>query len=127
MKIVAMIARYLMGLGFLVFGLNGFFDFLPQPPMPDGPAKNYIMAMVTTHYMLPVFAVQLIGAVLLLVNRYVPLALILLGPILVNILLFHATMQPGLPMALLFAAFWFLVFAQVRSAFAGIFQNQVEA
>ncbi len=128
MKIVAMIARYLMGLGFLIFGLNGFFHFIPQGPMPTGPAGDYITAMMTSHYMLPISALQIIGGALLLANRYVPLALTLLGPIIVNILLFHATMQPsGLPMALLFAAFWFLVFARVRSAFAGILQNQVEA
>lgn len=128
MKIVAMIARYLMGLGFLIFGLNGFFHFIPQGPMPTGPAGDYITAMMTSHYMLPISALQIIGGALLLANRYVPLALTLLGPIIVNILLFHATMQTsGLPMALLFAAFWFLVFARVRSAFAGILQNQVEA
>jgi hypothetical protein len=96
--------------------------------MPTGPAGDYITAMMTSHYMLPISALQIIGGALLLANRYVPLALTLLGPIIVNILLFHATMQTsGLPMALLFAAFWFLVFARVRSAFAGILQNQVEA
>lgn len=128
MKIAAMIARYLMGLGFLVFGLNGFFHFLPQPPMPNGPANDFMMALIVTHYILPVFALETIGAVLLLSNRYIPLALALLGPILVNILLFHSTMQlSGLPIALLFVVLWLLVFARVRSAFSGILQNQAAA
>ena len=128
MKIVAMIARYLLGLGFLVFGLNGFFHFIPQPPKPNGPAKDYIMALVSTGYMMPVFAIEVAAALMLLANRYVALGVTLLGPIMVNILLFHGSMEhTGLPMALFFVVLWFLVFYSVRSAFAGIFQSQVEA
>jgi putative oxidoreductase len=127
MKIASMIARYLMGLGFVIFGLNGFLNFLPQPPLPPGPALDYVKNLSTTHYMVPVFAFQLIGGILLLINRYVPLALTILAPILVNIVMFHSLMQPGgLPMALLFVIFWILVFTSVRSAFTGLFQSQVE-
>jgi putative oxidoreductase len=126
MKIASLIARYLLGLGFTVFGLNGFLHFLPQPPL-DGPAGQYLAVMSVTHYMAPVFALQLFGGILLLINRYVPLALTVLAPILVNVLLFHSLMQPaGLPPALLFVVLWFLVFASVRSAFSGIFQSQVQ-
>lgn len=128
MKIASMIARYLMGLGFLLFGLNGIFNFLPQPPLPTGPAGDYLKALAASHYMVPVSILEVIAAVLLLVNRYVPLALTILAPILVNILIFHICMLPtGLPMALLFVVFWFLVFTRVHSAFAGILQNQAQA
>jgi putative oxidoreductase len=127
MKLASLIGRYLLGLGFVIFGLNGFLQFIPQPPMPIGPAGDYMNVMMSTHYMAPVFALQLIGGILLLINRYVPLALVVLAPILVNILLFHSLMQPaGLPIALLFAILWLLVFASVRSAFAGLFQSKVE-
>jgi putative oxidoreductase len=128
MKIAAMIARYLMGLGFLVFGLNGFLNFIPQPPIPPGPMADYLAVMMKTHYMIPVSALELISGILLLINRYVPLALTFLAPILVNIIIFHCVMQlSGLPMALVFVAMWFLVFARVRSAFSGILQNQPAA
>jgi hypothetical protein len=128
MRIAATIARYLLGLGFVLFGLNGFLHFIPQPPIPPGPALNYLMALGSTHYMHSVFALQFLAGLLLLINRYVPLALTILAPILVNILLFHTLMQPsGLPMAFVFVLLWFLVFFRVRSAFAGIFQNRAEA
>jgi len=69
-----------------------------------------------------------LAGVLLLINRYVPLALTVLAPILVNILLFHSLMQPsGLPPGLISVVLWFLVFASVRSAFAGIFQEKVQS
>jgi uncharacterized membrane protein YphA (DoxX/SURF4 family) len=125
MKIASLIARYLLGLGFAVFGLNGFLHFLPMS-MPAGLAGQYMGVMMATHYMTVVSALQLIGGIMLLVNRYVPLALTVLAPILVNILLFHSFMQPeGLPPGVLFTILWFLVFASVRSAFSGILQSQV--
>jgi len=128
MKIVSMIARYLLGLAFVVFGLNGFLNFIPQPPMPPGPLADYLAVMMKTHYMVPVFALELISGILLLINRYVPLALTFLAPILVNIVIFHVSMQPaGLPPGILCIVCWFLVFVSVRSAFNGILQNQSAA
>ncbi len=127
MKIAVMIARYLLGFGFVLFGLNGFLNFLPQPPLPNGPASDYLRVLGGTHYMVPVFAFQLVAGVLLLVNRYVPLAIAILAPILVNILMFHSLMQPaGLPVALVFVLLWLLVALSVKSAFAGLFQARVE-
>ena len=126
MKILNNISRLLLGLIFLIFGLNGFLHFIPMPP-PSGVAGQFLGSMFVTKYLLFVFAVQLIGGVLLLINRYVPLALTILGPIIVNILLFHSLMNPeGLGLALLVAILWAVVFASVRSAFAGIFQARVE-
>jgi putative oxidoreductase len=127
MKIASTIARYLMGLIFLVFGLNGFFHFIPMPP-PTGIAAQWTEAMAASNYMVPVFLLQVVGGALLLANRYVPLALTILGPILVNILIFHVTMAPsGLPLALIVTILWFLVFARIRNAFSGIFLPKVDA
>jgi putative oxidoreductase len=126
MKIATLIARYLLGLMFLVFGLNGFFHFIHQPPPPAGLAGQYLGALSASHYMVSVFLLQLIGGVLLLANRFVPLALALLGPVIVNILLYHTLMDPpGLPPGLVALVLWLFVFSGVRSAFAGIFAPQV--
>jgi putative oxidoreductase len=125
MKILTNISRFLLGLIFLVFGLNGFLHFIPMPP-PSGVAGQFLGSMFVTKYLLFVFAIQLIGGVLLLINRYVPLALTILGPIIVNILLFHSLMNPaGLGLALFVTILWAVMFANVRSAFAGIFQARV--
>jgi len=126
MKILNNISRFLLGLIFLVFGLNGFLHFIPMPP-PSGVAGQFLGSMFVTKYLLFVFAIQLIGGVLLLINRYVPIALTILGPIIVNILLFHGLMNPnGLGLALFVTILWAAVFASVRSAFAGIFEARVE-
>lgn len=126
MKIAALIARILLGLLFLVFGLNGFLHFIPMPP-PAGLAGQYMGALFLSHYLVAVFLLQIIGGALLLANRFIPLALILLGPVLVNILLFHSLMAPeGLPMALFATVLWAILFYSVRRAFAGVLVQRVE-
>jgi uncharacterized membrane protein YphA (DoxX/SURF4 family) len=126
MKIAVSIARILLGLLFLIFGLNGFFHFIHMPP-PTGMAAQYYGVLFTTHYLVLVFLLQVIGGALLLANRFVPLALVLLGPILVNILMFHSLMAPqGLPLASLATVLWLIVFAGVRRAFAGLFAQRIE-
>lgn len=126
MKIAAAIARILLGLLFLVFGLNGFLHFIPMPP-PRGLAAQYIGVLFVSHYVVAVFSVQVIGGILLLANRFVPLALILLGPIIVNILLFHSLMAPeGLPLALFAAVLWGILFYRQHQAFAGVFAPRVQ-
>ena len=128
MKIVTLIARFLLGFMFVVFGLNGFLHFIPQPPPPAGLATQYLTVLSMSHYMVPVFALQLVGGVLLLANRFVPLALVLLGPVIVNILLYHALMAPAAaPPAVIALVLWGVVFWSVRSAFAGIFAAKVGA
>jgi putative oxidoreductase len=127
MRTVSAIARYLAGLIFLVFGLNGFLNFIPLPP-PGGIAGQFMGALYASHYLLMIFAFQVIAAVLLLVNRYVPLAVAVLAPVIVNILVFHALMAPsGLPMALFVAVLWAVIFVDVRPAFAGLFQSRSKA
>jgi putative oxidoreductase len=123
MKIVAMIARLLLGIVFLVFGLNIFIHFIPNPPMPPGTLASFSGALAESHYIWVVGFFQVVPAILLLANRYVPLALTLLAPVIVNIDLTHLLMAPsGLPIAGLVTIMWFLVFYRVRSSFAGIFE-----
>ena len=125
MRTVSAIARYLAGAIFLVFGLNGFLHFIPMPP-PEGVAGQFMAVLFASHYVVVIFAFQVIAAVLLLVNRYVPLAVAMLAPVIVNILSFHALMAPsGLPLAILVAILWTLIFVDVRPAFAGLFQSRL--
>ena len=84
MKIVTLIARILLGLVFLVFGLNGFLNFLNTGPAPTGLAGQFLGALILSHYYWVVAALQIAGGALLLVNRFVPLALVLLGPVIVK-------------------------------------------
>jgi putative oxidoreductase len=127
MKIAATIARYLLGLAFTVFGLNGFLHFLKQPPLPAGsPAAAFTGAMAGTGYIAVVFAVQLVCGVLLLSGFYVPLALVMIAPVIVNILLFHITMAPeGLPPGVITAVLWGIVAIRCRKAFAGLFRRRM--
>lgn len=122
MKIAALIARYLLGLMFLVFGLNGFFHFIPQPPPTNPVAIQFFTAVSISHYMAIVFLVQIIGGALLLSGRFIPLALAILAPVLVNILNFHLTMDPGgIGPGALATVLWSIVFAQYRASFAPLF------
>ena len=126
MRTASVIARYLAGLIFLVMGLNGFLNFIPLPP-PGGIAGQFMGALYTSHYLWVIFAFQIIAGALLLTNRYVPLAVAVLAPVIVNILTFHALMAPsGLPLAVFVAALWVLIFVNVRPAFAGLFQSRFE-
>ena len=122
MKMASTIARYLLGLIFLTFGLNGFLHFIPMPP-PTGVAAQFFGALFVSRFYVVIFLLQVVPAILLLANRYVPLALTILGPVIVNILCFHILMAPaGLPLAAVVTVLWFLTASNVRSAFAGILQ-----
>lgn len=122
MKIAVLIARILLGLVFLVFGLNNFLHFIPNQPIPGdaGVLANIMFShgWLTFHGIL-----YIIAGILLIIGRYVPVALVILGPILVNILLFHMTLTggvgigPGLVCSLLEL---FLIWVY-WPAFAGIF------
>jgi hypothetical protein len=126
MRTASVIARYLAGTIFLVMGLNGFLNFIPLPS-PGGIAGQFMSALYVSHYLWVIFAFQVIAAVLLLVNRYVPLAIAMLAPVIVNILTFHALMaRSGLPLALFVAVLWALIFVNVRPAFTGLFQSRFE-
>jgi putative oxidoreductase len=127
MKTVSTIARYLAGVIFLVFGLNGFLNFIPLPP-PGGVAGQFMGALYASHYLWVIFAFQVVAGILLLANRYVPLAVAVLAPVLVNILTFHALMAPsGLPLALFVTVLWAVIFVNVRPAFTALFQSRWQA
>jgi len=126
MKLVSTIARYLLGVMFTVFGLNGFLQFLPMTPMPPL-AGQFIGVLVASNYLIPIFLLQLACGLLFLINRYVPLALTLIGPIIFNILLFHVLMNPsGIVPGVIATVCWFIVFYSVRPAFDGILRHQAQ-
>ncbi|HEY1764062.1 MAG TPA: DoxX family protein [Opitutaceae bacterium] len=125
MKIVAPVARVLLALVLLVFGANGFHQFMPAQ-LPPGLAGQFLGAILASHFFIAVAAVMVIGALLLLFNVYVPLALVLVAPILVNILLFHLFMNPGgIVPGLVLSVCWLIVAFRVRPAFAGLFLKKV--
>jgi len=126
MKIAVLISRLLLGLISLVFGLNGFLNFLNMGPMPTGLAGQFIGALALSHYYWVVAGLQIIGGVLLLVNRFVPLALVLLGPVIVNIICYHVFLNPsGAVPAAVVTVLWLIVFYGNRQHFSGIFLQQI--
>lgn len=118
-RFVPTAARVLLGVVFFVFGLNGFLGFIPQPPMPDR-AGAFMGALAATGYMFPLIkGVEVIAGAMLLSNRFVPLALALLAPNVVNIVLFHSVLAPGgLVVALVVLALELLAAWSYRDAFA---------
>jgi len=113
------IARVVLGLAFFVFGLNGFLHFLPQPAM-SGPPADFAGALFATGYMFPLIkGTEVVASVLLLSNRYVPLALAVLAPVLVNIVAFHAFLAPaGLALPIVLLALELYLARSYRDAFA---------
>ena len=97
MKVVTLICRILLGLMFVVFGLNGFFNFIPMGPLPpaDSAVGKWTSVMMETGWMHHVSFFQLVGGLLVLIGGTAPLGLVILGPILVNILTFHAVLMGG--------------------------------
>jgi putative oxidoreductase len=121
MKIAALIARILLGLVFVVFGLNGFLNFM-KGPLPSGLAGQFLGALMQSHFVLVVSAVELAGGALLLANRYVPLALVLLGPVIVNIFFYHLLMdRSGLIIAIVVIVLWGLIALRHRQYFSSLF------
>src|SRR5712671_6370133 len=121
MKIAIIIARSLLGLIFVVFGSNMFLHFIPMPPPPEGPARDFMTALFVSHYLYVVGAFQVVGGLLLFTGRWAPLGLTLVGPVIVNIVCFHALMAPaGLPMAMVVSALALFLLWNYRTNFAGI-------
>ncbi len=121
MKVLTIVAQVLVGLVFVIFGSNAFLHFL-NAPLPPGPGGEFLKLLFDSHYVLFVGGVQVIGGALVLSNRFVPLGLTLLGPIIVNILLYHVLLshqgwQPGAVVAIL----WIFLFSRYKANFAGIF------
>ena len=122
MKIASIFARYLLGLIFTVFGLNGFLNFIHQPPPANPLAIQFLVSVSESHFAGFFFAMQLLGGLLLLSGYFVPLALTVLAAELYNILAFHLTLAPAsIAPALVASVLWVLVFLQYRESFKGIF------
>ena len=120
MKIATIIVRVLLGLLFVVFGSNAFLQFMPMPPM-EGPSGQFIGSMYVTGYLKVIAAFQVIGGALLLLGRYVPLGLTLLGPVIVNIVLYHIFMdRAGLLMAVVISALSLFLLWSYRAAFSAV-------
>ncbi len=121
MKIAVLIARILLGLVFVVFGLNGFLNFI-KGPLPSGVAGQFLGALMQSHFVFVISAVELAGGALLLANRYVPLGLVLLGPVIVNIFFYHLLMdRSGLITAIVVIILWGLIALRHRQYFSGLF------
>ncbi len=122
MRIVLVVARLLLGLVFLIFGLNGLLHFMPNPPEPP-PAGAFFGALYGTGYMFVlIFGTQIIGGALLILGTAVPFALAVLAPVIVNIFAFHLFLAPaGLPVAIVVAALEVILAWHHRAAFAPLF------
>ena len=121
MKIATIIVRMLLGLVFVVFGSNIFLHFIPMPPPPATLAGDFSKALMQSHYIYVVGLLQVIGGLLLLIGLYVPLGLTLLGPVIVNILLFHTFLDPsGLPLAVIVSVLALFLLWRYRTNFAGL-------
>lgn len=121
MKIAVLIARILLGLVFFIFGLNCFFNFIPAQ-LPPGDA-GAMMALMFKHGWFAFFGVlYIVGGLLILIGRFVPIGLVILGPILVNIVLFHLTFHvPGLSIASVFVLLEIFLIYAYREHFKALF------
>ena len=120
MRVATIIARVLLGLMFVVFGSNAFLQFMPVPPM-SGPAGDFIGSLFATGYLKAIAALQILGGALLVAGRYVPLGLTMLGPIIVNIVLYHLFMdRSGMAMAVIVSAVALFLVWRYRDSFAGL-------
>ena len=121
MKVATIVARVLLGLVFVVFGSNIFLHFIPMPPPPPTLAGDFTKALFLSHYLHVVAVFQIVGGLLLLIGRFVPLGLVLLAPVVVNIDLVHLLLEPsGLPIAIVISVLLLFLLWRYREAFSGI-------
>ena len=124
MKYVIVIARVLLGLVFVVFGSNAFLHFMGPPPEMHGHAGAFLTALMSSGYIHVIAVLQVLGGLCLLLGaRFVPLGLTLLGPVIVNIVLFHVFLEPkGMPIAIVVSALALFLLWIYRFKFPAIFQ-----
>ena len=127
MKLASTISRYLLGVMFAVFGANGFLSFIKQPPPSTEQAIQFLTVVVSSHFMVFIFLLQLIAGIALLANRFVPLALVVLAAIIANILNFHLTMDPsGIAPGIVATILWIVTATEYRANFRGILAPTAE-
>ncbi len=125
MKILTLIIRLLLGLMFIVFGANAFLHFIPMPELPHNASGDFLNALFRSGYIYAIGACEVVGGLLLLLPRFVPLGLTLLGPIVVNIVLYHVFLDPsGLGIACVVLVLWLFLVWRWWSAFAGILRTE---
>jgi uncharacterized membrane protein YphA (DoxX/SURF4 family) len=123
MKIATIIARTLLGLAFVVFGVFPFLTFLPQPPPPAGLAGDYVKVFTASHYSQVIGAMQILSGLMLLTGKFVPLGVTILAAILFNIWAFHLLMDPaGIVPGAVATLLWVVVFWRYRDRFGGLLQ-----
>src|SRR5438270_5350850 len=121
MKIANVIVRVLLGLVFVFFGSNAFLRFLPMPPFPDGTAGLYLKRFFDSGYLYVIGGMQLLSGLLLLIDKFVPLGLTILGAIIFNIWAFHLLMAPeGFPPAVVVTLLWAFLVWRYRERFASL-------
>jgi hypothetical protein len=95
--------------------------------MPPSPAQQFVTALAESHYFMVVGAAQVLGGLLLIVNRFVPLGLAILGPVIVNILSYHLFMSmQGIPVAILVAILWLFLFYAYREYFSSLLVQRAQ-
>ena len=123
MKILTICVRIFLGLVFVFFGSNAFLRFLPMPPLPEGTAGLYLKAFFDSGYVYVIGGMQLLSGLLLLIGKFVPLGLTILGAIIFNIWAFHILMAPeGFPPAIVVTLLWIFLVWQYRERLAGLLQ-----
>ena len=128
-RFLPVIARVLLGLPLVIFGLNGFLNFITPPPEPlPEKAMAFAGALVESGYMMPLIgATMLVSGVLLVIGRFVPLALVLMAPFFLNSVLFHLFLErSGLVMALIFTALELYLAWVHRKAYQPLFMARAE-
>ena len=121
MKIATIIVRILLGLIFVFFGSNAFLRFLPMPPLPEGTTGLYLKAFFDSGYVYVIGGMQLLSGLLILIGRFVPLGLTILGAIIFNIWAFHILMAPeGFSPAVVVTLLWAFLVWRYRESFAGL-------
>ena len=121
MKIATIIARLLLGVVFTFFGSNFFFHYIPMHTPPPGPVGDFSKVFLASGYFNVIFAMQLLSGLLLLIGRFVPLALTILAAMIFNILTFHILMDPaGIGPGIVVALLEIFLLWRYRENFAGI-------
>jgi putative oxidoreductase len=128
MKIASLIARILLGAIFVFGGSNHLFNFVPAQPLPPGAAGQFLAGMIGTGYLDFIGVMEVVGGLLIIIQQFVPLGLTILGPIVVNILVFNALIMPkALPVAIVLILLWVVGAWPFRVVFFPLLQRKISA
>ncbi len=127
-RTIALLCRLLLGLGFTVFGIDFFLHFLPPMGEPSAEGMAFLEALFATGYFFPVLkTLEAVAGLMLLAGFWVPVALLVLLPILLNIVLYHVLLDPnGLVLALVLAVLELALLWHWRDAYRGLFTSRTD-